>query len=186
MKKIMKRLLTGLLALTAIITALPTTQVQAAEQVYTERKGQADKIVKVDNAGNEVSSFTESIMDADGEAYCVDINTGFEDGYKTRHDASSKMTEEQITDVALSLEYVKQYAKDKGLSYNQTYLLKQCIVWCRLSVYLGWGYNNVRAPMMKCPKKSRPKYMHSQRLLLRKTKTGTTAAVISTPVTGRI
>lgn len=93
MKKIVKRLLTGVLALATITTALPATQVLAAEQVYTERNGQAGTIIKVDNAGNE-------------------------DGYKTRHVASSKMTEKQITDVALSLEYVKQYAKDKGLYYN--------------------------------------------------------------------
>ena len=145
MNKIMKRLLAGFLTLATVLTTLPVTQVQAAEQVYTQRTGQAGTIVKVDNAGNEVSSFTESIMNADGEAYCIDINTGFEDGYKIRHNASSKMTEEQITDVALSLEYVKQYAKNKELSNNQIYLLKQCIVWRRLSVHLGWGYNNVRA-----------------------------------------
>ena len=42
-------------------------------------------------------------------AYCVDINTSFKNGYKTRSDASSRMSSDQIADVALSLEYVKQY-----------------------------------------------------------------------------
>ena len=56
------------------------------------------------------------------------------------------MSDDQITDVALSLEYVKQYAKKHtSLTDKQVYLLEQCIVWRRLSVHLGWGYNNVRA-----------------------------------------
>lgn len=56
------------------------------------------------------------------------------------------MSDEQITDVALSLEYVKEYAKKHtSLSNTQVYLLEQCVVQRRLSVHLGWGYNNVRA-----------------------------------------
>ena len=44
-------------------------------------------------------------MRVEGEtAYCVDINTGFKNGYKTRHDASASMSAAQIEDVALSLE----------------------------------------------------------------------------------
>ena len=55
------------------------------------------------------------------------------------------MSDDQISDVALNLEYVKQYAKTHSLSSKQVYLLEQCVVWRRLSVHLGWGYNNVRA-----------------------------------------
>jgi len=112
MKKIIKQLLASVLTIATVFTALPATQVFATEQVYTDNVETAGRIVKIDNNGIEVSSFEESWMKADGQtAYCIDINTGFHSGYKTRIDASSKMTDEQIADVALSLEYVKQYAK---------------------------------------------------------------------------
>ncbi len=56
------------------------------------------------------------------------------------------MSADQIADVALSLEYVKQYgANHTGLNYKQLYLLEQCVVWQRLSVHLGWQCDNVRA-----------------------------------------
>ena len=49
-------------------------------------------------------------MKVEGEtAYCVDINTNFKNGYKTRADASTRMSYDQISDVALSIEYVNQY-----------------------------------------------------------------------------
>lgn len=52
----------------------------------------------------------------------------------------------QIEDVALSLEYVKQYrGSHSNLNANQGYLLEQCVVWQRLSEYLGWQCDNVRA-----------------------------------------
>ena len=102
--------------------------------------------VKIDNGGSEVSSFEESIMNADGQiAYCIDINTNFQSGYKNRINATERMSDDQISDVALNLEYVKQYAEKHSLSSKQVYLLEQCVVWRRLSVHLGWGYNNVRA-----------------------------------------
>ena len=146
MKKILKRLLTGVLTLTTVFTALPVTQVHAADSVYTTTDGKAGTIVKVDNSSTEIKSFEESIMTADGQtAYCVDINTNFESGYKNRVDAKGRMSDDQISDVALNLEYVKQYAKTHSLSSKQVYLLEQCVVWRRLSVHLGWGYNNVRA-----------------------------------------
>lgn len=146
MKKIIKRLLTGVLTLATVFTALPVTQVHAADSVYTTTDGKAGTIVKVDNSGTEIKSFEESIMTADGQtAYCVDINTNFESGYKNRVDAKDRMSDDQISDVALNLEYVKQYSKTHSLSSKQVYLLEQCVVWRRLSVHLGWGYNNVRA-----------------------------------------
>ena len=62
MKKIMKRLLTGVLTLATVFTALPVvTQVHAADSVYTTTDGKAGTIVKIDNGGSEVSSFEESI-----------------------------------------------------------------------------------------------------------------------------
>ena len=74
----------------------------------------------------------------DETAYCIDINTDFKNGYKTRTDASTRMSADQISDVALSLEYVKQYGEaHKELNYKQVYLLEQCVVWQRLSVHLG-------------------------------------------------
>ena len=146
MKKFIKRLLTGVLTLATVFTALPTTAAHAADSVYTTTDGKAGTIVKVDNGGTEVSSFEESIMNADGQiAYCVDINTDFKSGYKNRVDAKDRMSSDQISDVALNLEYVKQYSKTHSLSSKQAYLLEQCVVWRRLSVHLGWGYNNVRA-----------------------------------------
>ena len=146
MKKIMKRLLTGVLTLATVFTALPVTQVHAADSVYTTTDGKAGTIVKIDNGGSEVSSFEESIMNADGQiAYCIDINTNFQSGYKNRINATERMSDDPISDVALNLEYVKQYAEKHSLSSKQVYLLEQCVVWRRLSVHLGWGYNNVRA-----------------------------------------
>ena len=57
MKKIMKRLLTGVLTLATVFTALPVTQVHAADSVYTTTDGKAGTIVKIDNGGSEVSSY---------------------------------------------------------------------------------------------------------------------------------
>lgn len=146
MNKIMKRLLTGFLTLATVFTTLPVTQIHAADSVYTTTDGKAGTIVKVDNGGTEIKSFEESIMTADGQiAYCVDINTDFKSGYKNRVDAKDRMSNDQISDIALNLEYVKQYSKTHSLSSKQVYLLEQCVVWRRLSVHLGWGYNNVRA-----------------------------------------
>ena len=111
MKKIWKRVCTGILALTTILTALPITSVQAAEtQYWTESSERVGYIEHVMNDGTIHSTFNEGHMRVEGEtAYCVDINTGFKNGYKTRHDASASMSAAQIEDVALSLEYVKQY-----------------------------------------------------------------------------
>ena len=148
MKKIWKRVCTGILALTTILTALPITSVQAAEtQYWTESSERVGYIEHVMNDGTIHSTFNEGHMKVEGEtAYCVDINTGFKNGYKTRHDASSSMSAAQIEDVALSLEYVKQYrGSHSNLNANQGYLLEQCVVWQRLSEQLGWQCDNVRA-----------------------------------------
>ncbi len=148
MKKIMNRLLAGVLSLAAVFTTLPASQVQAAEKQYwTDAQEKAGYVEKVMNDGSIGSKFHEGIMQVEGEtAYCIDINTDFLSGYKIRSDASSRMSADQIADVALSLEYVKQYAAShKELNYKQVYLLEQCVVWQRLSVHLGWQCDNVRA-----------------------------------------
>lgn len=148
MKKIWKRVCTGILALTTILTALPITAVQAAEtQYWTESAERVGHVEHLMNDGTIKSTFNEGHMKVEGEtAYCVDINTGFKNGYKTRHDASASMSVDQIEDVALSLEYMKQYAAShSNLSANQAYLLEQCLVWQRLSEHLGWQCDNVRA-----------------------------------------
>ena len=148
MKKIWKRVCTGLLTLTTILTALPTTSAYAAEtQYWTESSERVGYIEHVMNDGTIHSTFNEGHMRVEGEtAYCVDINTGFKNGYKTRHDASASMSAAQIEDVALSLEYVKQYrGSHSNLNANQGYLLEQCVVWQRLSEQLGWKCDNVRA-----------------------------------------
>ena len=155
MKKILKRLATGFLAFATIVTALPTTAVHASEtQYWTESAERAGYIEKVMNDGSIGSTFNEGIMKVEGEtAYCVDNNTNFKNGYKTRADASTRMSADQISDVALSLEYVKQYAQSHSeLNYKQVYLLEQCVVWQRLSVHLGWQCDNVRASYDEIPK----------------------------------
>lgn len=147
----MAGILSLLLAVCTLFGSLP---VYAAEQVYTDAPEKAGTIVKVKNDGTEDSSFSESIMNADGEtAYCIQLGQLFEPGYKTKKDAATEMTQEQITNVALCLEYVNQYAKEHSLSKQQRYLLKQCLVWRRLSVYLDWGYNNVRPGYDEVPEK---------------------------------
>ena len=148
MNKILKRLFTGVLTLATVFTALPTTAVHAAEtQYWTESEERVGIVERVENNGSISETFNEGHMTVEGEdAYCIDINTGFKNGYKTRSDASTRMSAEQIEDVALSLEYVKQYAKNhSGISSQHAYLLRQLVVWQRLSVHLGWSCDNVRA-----------------------------------------
>ena len=60
------------------------------------------------------------------------------------------MSEAQINDVALNLEYVKKHTKN--YSAEQAYLLQQCTVWRRLSVHLGWGYKNTHVAYDEIPK----------------------------------
>ncbi len=155
MNKILKRLLTGVLTLATVFTALPTTVVHAAEtQYWTESEERVGIVEKVMNDGSIGSTFNEGHMTVEGEdAYCIDINTAFKNGYKTRSDASTRMSADQISDVALSIEYVKQYAKSHtGLSSKHAYLLRQLVVWQRLSVHLGWQCDNVRASYDEIPK----------------------------------
>ena len=155
MKNILKRVCTGFLALATVITTLPATTAHAAEKQYwTESAERVGIIEQVMNDGSIKTTFNEGYMKVEGEtAYCIDINTAFKNGYKTRADASTRMSADKISDVALSIEYVKQYAeKHKELNYKQVYLLEQVVVWQRLSVHLGWQCDNVRAAYSEIPK----------------------------------
>ena len=173
MKKTWKRLCTGFLALVTVVTALPTTPVHAeSKQYWTESAERVGIIEKVMNDGSIGSTFNEGMMKVEGEtAYCIDINTDFKNGYKTRADASSRMSADQISDVALSLEYVKQYGEThKELNYKQVYLLEQCVVWQRLSVHLGWQCNNVRASYDEIPKATQDEVFTGARTFVKENK----------------
>ena len=173
MKKTWKRLCTGFLALATVVTALPTTPVHAeSKQYWTESAERVGIIEKVMNDGSIGSTFNEGYMKVEGEtAYCIDINTDFKNGYKTRADASSRMSADQISDVALSLEYVKQYGEaHKELNYKQVYLLEQCVVWQRLSVHLGWQCDNVRASYDEIPKAMQDEVFSGARAFVKENK----------------
>ena len=84
MKKMLKRLCTGFLALATVVTALPTIPVHAeSKQYWTESKERVGIVEKVMNDGSIGSTFNEGHLTVEGEdAYCIDINTDFKNGYK--------------------------------------------------------------------------------------------------------
>ena len=140
MNKILKRLLTGVLTLATVFTALPTTAVHAAEtQYWTESSERVGIVEKVMNDGSIGSTFNEGHMTVDGEdAYCVDINTNFKNGYKTRSDASTRLSDDQIADIALSFEYVKQYTARVMNSQRIIFFLRIGFTSFLLSVLAVW------------------------------------------------
>ena len=73
MKKMLKRLCTGFLALATVVTALPTTPVHAeSKQYWTESAERVGIIEKVMNDGSIGSTFNEGYMKVEGEtAYCI-------------------------------------------------------------------------------------------------------------------
>ena len=154
MKGFIKRLCTGFLAVATIATSLPTAVHASEKQYWTESTERVGIVEKVMNDGSIGSTFNEGHLTVEGEdAYCIDINTDFQNGYKTRVDASTRMSADQISDIALSIEYVKQYTDShSGISKNHAYLLRQLVVWQRLSVHLGWKCDNVRASYDEIPK----------------------------------
>ena len=173
MKKMLKRLCTGFLALATVVTALPTTPVHAeSKQYWTESKERVGIVEKVMNDGSIGSTFNEGHLTVESEdAYCIDINTDFKNGYKTRADASSRMSIDQISDVALSIEYVKQYTDShSGISKNHAYLLRQLVVWQRLSVHLGWQCDNVRASYDEIPKATQDEVFAGARAFVKENK----------------
>ncbi len=109
MKKTLKRLCTGFLALATVVTALPTTPVHAeSKQYWTESAERVGIVEKVMNDGSIGSTFNEGHLTVEGEdAYCIDINTDFNNVYKTRAYAISRMSADHISDVALSNDCVR-------------------------------------------------------------------------------
>lgn len=151
MEKILKRLLTAILAIVTVFTILPVTQTHAADSVYTHSDGHAGTVVKVTDGGSKESTFEEGWLKADGKtAYCIQLGVAFQSGNKIRKNATERLSEAQINDVALNLEYVKKHTKN--YSAEQAYLLQQCTVWRRLSVHLGWGYKNTHVAYNEIPK----------------------------------
>ena len=151
MEKILKRLLTAILAIVTVFTTLPVTQAYAADSVYTHSDGHAGTVVKVTDGGSKESTFEEGWLKADGKtAYCIQLGVAFQSGNKIRKNATERLSEAQINDVALNLECVKKHTKN--YSAEQAYLLQQCTVWRRLSVHLGWGYKNTHVAYDEIPK----------------------------------
>ncbi len=173
MKKTWKRLCTGFLALATVVTALPTTLVHAeSTQYWTESVERVGIVEKVMNDGSIGSTFNEGYLTVEGEtAYCIDINTDFKNGYKTRTDASSHMSADQISDIALSIKYVKKYTDShSGISKNHAYLLRQLVVWQRLSVHLGWQCGNVRASYDEIPKATQDEVFSGAKAFIKENK----------------
>jgi LPXTG-motif cell wall-anchored protein len=151
MEKILKRLLTAILAIVTVFTTLPVTQAYAADSVYTHSDGHAGTVVKVTDGGSKESTFEEGWLKADGKtAYCIQLGAAFQSGNKIRKNATERLSEAQINDVALNLECVKKHTKN--YSAEQAYLLQQCTVWRRLSVHLGRGYKNTHVAYDEIPK----------------------------------
>ena len=173
MKSIWKRFCTGFLAFATIVTTLPITQVYAeSKQYWTESTGHVGFVEKVMNDGSISESFNEGHLVVEGdEAYCIDINTAFQPGYKTRVNANTRMNANQISDVALSIEYVKHYLSNhSGISKDHGYLLKQLVVWQRLSEHLGWKCDNVRASYDEIPKATQDEVFKGAREFVKQNK----------------
>ena len=97
--------------------------------------------------------------------------------FKTKADTSLAPTDvgrnapNQISDVALSIEYVKQYTDShSGISKNHAYLLRQLVVWQRLSVHLGWQCDNVRASYDEIPKATQDEVFSGARTFVKENK----------------
>ena len=121
------------------------------------------------------------------DAYCIDINTGFNNGYKTRVNASSRMSIDQISDVASSIQYVKQYTDShSGISKNHAYLLRQLVVWQRFRYILAGNVITCELLMMKFQRLRRTKFSWRAKAFVKENKGRYEClAVISTLARGR-
>ena len=76
MKKMLKRLCTGFLALATVVTTLPTTPVHAeSKQYWTESKERVGIVEKVMNDGSIGSTFNEGHLTVEGEDASVSTLT---------------------------------------------------------------------------------------------------------------
>ena len=76
MKKMLKRLCTGFLALATVVTALPTTPVHAeSKQYWTESKERVGIVEKVMNDGSIGSTFNEGHLTVEARTLTVSTLT---------------------------------------------------------------------------------------------------------------
>ena len=76
MKKMLKRLCTGFLALATVVTALPTTPVHAeSKQYWTESKERVGIVEKVMNDGSIGSTFNEGHLTVEARTLTVSTST---------------------------------------------------------------------------------------------------------------
>ena len=103
----LKSLCAGVLAFATSVIPLISISTHIEHKKYrTESAERVGIVEKVMNDGFIGSISNEGMMKVEGEtAYCIDVNTNFKNGYKTRADTSSRMSADQISDVALFLKY---------------------------------------------------------------------------------
>ncbi len=74
------------------------------------------------DGGSKESTFEEGWLKADGKtAYCIQLGVAFQSGNKIRKNATERLSEAQINNVVLNLEYVKKHTKN--YSAEQAYRL---------------------------------------------------------------
>lgn len=148
MNKILKKGIAILLTFfTICISVMPSVAHAEEKQYWTEATHRVGKVEKITDTGETASTFNEGHLTVEGEeAFCVDLNTNFKNGYKKKHDIYSRLSREQVSTIALSNEYITELAKiNPQFTSDQVYLLKQCMTWRNLSEFLGWHYGGVRA-----------------------------------------
>jgi len=148
MNKILKKAMAIVLTVfTLCISVIPSVVHAEEKQYWTESTHRVGKVEKITDTGEIASTFNEGHLTVEGEeAFCVDLNTNFKNGYKKKHDIYSRLNKNQVSKIALSNEYIAGLAKtNPQFTSNQVYLLKQCMTWRNLSEFLGWNYGKVRA-----------------------------------------
>ncbi|HEL0009230.1 TPA: VaFE repeat-containing surface-anchored protein [Streptococcus equi subsp. zooepidemicus] len=148
MNKIFKKGIAILLTFfTICISVMPSVVHAEEKQYWTESTHRVGKVEKITDTGETASTFNEGHLTVEGEeAFCVDLNTNFKNGYKKKHDIYSRLSKEQVSAIALANEYITELANiNPQFTSDQVYLLKQCMTWRNLSEFLGWHYGGVRA-----------------------------------------
>ncbi len=87
MEKILKRLLTAILAIVTVFTTLPVTQVHTADSVYTHSDGHAGTVDKVTDGGyiymgvgQDLGQFWAKLAAGNGNLQKISANTGITSG----------------------------------------------------------------------------------------------------------
>ncbi len=135
----------AIFAMTLIICFAFITAYTYAADEYVAKAEDGQNIIEYDrNDGSTVEMHEHIFKVGDETVYCTDIKKTFEAGNKTRNDALASMSADQIASIALSLEYIKQYAATHTELSSKAYWLEQSMVWQLLSEQLGWDCQNVR------------------------------------------